>query len=67
MVLASARAGTSYDVTHFARIVDNATDPSTWAPVPATGLPQDQVAVLFLSSDPMAVMPETGTPLTCAV
>jgi hypothetical protein len=59
------RDGTSYDATRFARIVDNATDPSAWAPVPATGLPQDQVAVLFLSSDPAAVMPETGTPLTC--
>jgi hypothetical protein len=61
------RAGTSYDATTFGRIVDNATTPDHWAAIPATGIPVDAVGVLFLSSDPAAVMPETGTPLTCPV
>lgn len=61
------RDGTTYDATAFGRIVDNATAPSAWAPIPLTGIPPDEVGVLFLSSDPAAVMPETGTPLTCPV
>ncbi|MBN8615445.1 MAG: IgGFc-binding protein [Deltaproteobacteria bacterium] len=61
------RAGTSYDASAFGRIVDNDTAPSAWAPIPAEGIPPDEVAVLFLSSDPAAVMPETGEPLTCPV
>ena len=62
-----ARGGTSYDATAFGRIVDNATTPDHWAAIPAAGIPVDAVGVLFLSSDPHAVMPETGTPLTCPV
>ena len=61
------RGGTSYDATTFGRIVDNATTPDHWAAIPTTGIPVDAVGVLFLSSDPHAVMPETGTPLTCPV
>ncbi len=61
------RDGTTYDATMFGRIVDNATAPSAWAPIPATGIPVDAVGVLFLSSDPASVMPETGTPLSCPV
>lgn len=61
------RAGTTYDVARFGRLVDNARAPSTWDAVPATGIPMNEVAVLFLSSDPHSVMPETGTPLTCPV
>ena len=33
---------------------------SDWPAVPVEGIPEDGVAVLFLSSDPDAVMPETG-------
>lgn len=62
-----SRDGTTYDATTFGRIVDNATAPSAWLPIPATGIPPDEVGVLFLSSDPSAIMPETGTPLTCPV
>ena len=61
------RAGTRYDVALFGRLVDNARAPALWDPVPATGIPMNEVAVLFLSSDPTAVMPETGTALTCPV
>jgi hypothetical protein len=61
------RGGTSYDATMFGRIADNVTMPSAWAPIPSTGIPVDAVGVLFLSSDPNAVMPETGTPLTCPI
>jgi hypothetical protein len=61
------RGGTSYDATMFGRIVDNATTPDHWVAIPATGIPVDAVGVLFLSSDPNAVMPETGTPLVCPV
>ncbi len=62
-----SRDGTGYDPSAFGRIVDNDTPPSAWAPIPATGIPPDEVGVFFLSSDPAAVMPETGSPLTCPV
>lgn len=62
-----SRDGVSHDASAFGRIVDNATAPAAWAPIPATGIPEGGVAVLFLSSDPAAVMPETGMPLTCPI
>ncbi len=61
------RGTTTFDVSTFGRIVDNARPAAMWAPVPAAGIPENQVAVLFLSSDPNAVMPENGVPLTCPV
>lgn len=61
------RGGTTYDVSAFGRLVDNATDPSTWLPIPPSGIPVDGVGVLFLSSDPASVMPETGTSLACPI
>jgi hypothetical protein len=57
----------SYDVTQFGRIPVNGQPESMWPPVPASGLPQDQVAVLFLAHDPASVFSETGEPMTCPV
>ena len=51
-VITVARDGMTYDVTTFGRIAAQGTAPSTWAPVPATGVPPGKVAVLFLSADP---------------
>lgn len=65
--LSVERAGTTYDVTKFARIPEAGKAPTMWATVPATGIPVDGVAVLFLSHDPAAVFTETGKPLTCPV
>lgn len=64
--LSVTRAGVTYDVTKFGRIPAPGASPSNWAPVPATGLPPGQVAVLFLSSDPSANHP-IGGPMTCPV
>ncbi|MFO0559524.1 MAG: IgGFc-binding protein [Polyangiales bacterium] len=61
------RGATTFDVTRFGRIVENGRPANLWAPIPADGIPVDSVAVLFLSSDPMSVMPETGTPLSCPI
>lgn len=66
--LTVTRDGAVLDVTRFARIVDNAIpSPADWAPVPASGVPEGAVAVLFLSSDPMAIMPENGVDISCPI
>ena len=59
-----SRGGQSYDVTQFGRIAQESPSVPSWQPVPATGLPPGQVAVLFLSHDPASV---NGTPLTCPI
>ena len=59
------RGGASYDVTTFGRIPSGGTDATAWPTVPATGLPPDQVAVLFMSSDPSSA--NAGFPLKCPV
>lgn len=53
-VITVARDGMTYDVTTFGRIAEEGTAPTSWAPVPATGVPPGKVAVLFLSADPSA-------------
>jgi hypothetical protein len=58
------RAGTSYDVTTFGRIPTVGTPTTSWSTVPATGLPPNKVAVMFMSSDPMAT--NLG-PINCPV
>ncbi|MCP4445035.1 MAG: hypothetical protein GY811_06775 [Myxococcales bacterium] len=58
------RDGLVYDVAQFGRIADGATTEAQWASVPSTGLPENEVAVLFLSQDPSSV---NFTPLTCPV
>jgi len=62
-----SRSGTSFDVTQFARIPVDGQPPSSWTPVPASGIPVDQVAVLFLSADPSSVFPENNVPMKCPV
>lgn len=57
----------AFDATKFARIPEDGKTPDLWKPVPADGIPENQVAVLFLSSNPKAVMPENGVPLNCPV
>ncbi len=61
------RGDATLDVTTFGRIPVAGMSASDWPAVPAEGIPEDGVAVLFLSSDPDAVMPETGEPLSCPV
>src|SRR6202044_3007003 len=39
------------------------TPESSWAPIPATGVPEGQVGILFMSQDPSSE--NGGTPLTC--
>lgn len=63
----ASRGGVTLDVARFGRIVENARPASLWAPIPAEGIPEGAVAVLFLSSDPASVMPENGVPLSCPV
>ncbi|APR81529.1 Hypothetical protein A7982_06878 [Minicystis rosea] len=47
-----SRGGQSFDVTSFGRIPKGVGPSTTYAPIPATGLPPDEVAVLFLSHNP---------------
>jgi hypothetical protein len=56
--------GKNYDVTQFGRIPDGTPNAASWQPVPATGLPSNKVAVLFIEQDPSSV---NATPLTCPV
>lgn len=59
-------AGQTFDVTQFGRIPKGIDPNTTYDPIPATGLPPNEVAVLFLSHLPSAVH-DLGTPLTCPV
>jgi hypothetical protein len=61
------RGGTTYDITKFARIPEAGVKEALWKAVPATGIPVDQVAVLFLSGDPTAIFVETGESMKCPV
>jgi hypothetical protein len=65
--LTVTRAGESFDVTQFGRIPVNGQPEASWPAVPASGIPVDGVAVLFLSHDPASILPETGAPLSCPV
>ena len=58
--------GSVLDVARFARLVDNSLPPSRW-PALTAGVPEEAVAVLFLSSAPNAVMPENGVSLSCPI
>jgi hypothetical protein len=47
-----SRGGITYDPSLFGRIAETGTLETAWKPVPATGVPVGQVAVLFLSDSP---------------
>lgn len=60
------RNGQSFDLTQLGRIPSGIIPNITYDPVPSTGVPPNQVAVLFLSHKPGAHH-DLGTPLTCPV
>ena len=62
-----SRGGTTYDVTKFGRIPVNGKPATEWLPIPAEGIPVDDVGVLFLSSDPKSVFPENGVAMRCPI
>lgn len=64
--LSVSRAGKTLDLATFGRVVGSGSDAAAWAPLPPEGLGPDQVAVLFLSSDPEANSGD-GTDTTCPV
>jgi hypothetical protein len=64
--LSVARGDVTFDTLPFARVVDNTKAEADWAPVPVTGIPEGEVAVLFLSSDPTSIHSENGLPLYCS-
>ena len=65
---APAKVSVSYDgttisnVARFARLPNGNPDPTTWAPLPPTGIPGKGVAVLFLSHDPTSTHLAMGRP-----
>jgi hypothetical protein len=62
---AVSRGGAPLDISVAARLVTPGAAPKDWPPLPATGVPADAVAAVFLSSDPNSVMPENQVPLSC--
>lgn len=62
-----ARGGMSLDISGAARLATPGLAPKDWPTLPPEGVPADAVAVVFLSSDPNAIMPENQVPLTCPV
>lgn len=60
-----SRGGMAIDTSVALRLATPGVAPKDWPPVPAEGIPADGVGVLFLSSDPNAIMPENQVPLTC--
>ena len=60
------RDGQTYDASMIGRIVGSGNDAGGWAPVPLDGIAPDQVAVLFLSHDPMANSGD-GTDTRCPI
>jgi hypothetical protein len=54
------------DPSTFARVPNGSRDVSTWTPVPVTGVPPKQVAVLFLFDMPYAQSP-MGDSLACPI
>jgi IgGFc binding protein len=62
-----SRAGASLDPTAFGRVPDGTPAASGWPAVSPSGVPANDVAVFFLSSDPSSANPQMdgGTPLGC--
>jgi hypothetical protein len=61
--LTVTRAGITYDVTKFGRIASSG-PVTSWKAVPSTGIPAGEVAVLFLSHDPLSA---NGGSLACPI
>jgi hypothetical protein len=61
-----ARGDQTFDVSRIGRVVGAGSDAAAWAPIPTSGLAPDEVAVLFLSSDPAANSGD-GTDTTCPI
>jgi hypothetical protein len=59
--LSVSRAGKNLDLGSFARVLKGTAPQVSYEPVPDTGLPPNEVAVLFLSGRPQS----TGHPLEC--
>jgi hypothetical protein len=62
--LTVSRAGQTFDVSQFGYIPSGTAPNITYTPLDASGLPPDQVAILFLSHNPGAHH-SLGFPLTC--
>jgi hypothetical protein len=60
------RGGQTFDVTQFGRIPKGIDPNTSYDPIPATGVPPNEVAVLFLSHKP-GVHHDLGTSLECPV
>ena len=52
MTIAVTRSGMTYNATTFGRIPIAGMPESSWTPVPSTGVPPGEVAVLFLEENP---------------
>lgn len=65
--ISGSRGGVPLDLSSAARLATPGLKPDMWPVVPPEGIPADGVAVVFLSSDPTAIMPENQVPLTCPV
>jgi hypothetical protein len=61
-VLSVDRNGTTYDPTKFGRVSATSGSPTTWPSVSGTGLPQGNVAVLFMDDNPSDEFPCPVTP-----
>jgi hypothetical protein len=59
-----SRGGQSFSLSQFGYIPSGMIPNITYTPIPATGVPPNQVAILFLSSKPGAAT-FVSTPLTC--
>lgn len=61
------RDAAAFDLGTFARVVTPGQAPEDWPPVAPEGLGAGEVAVLFLSSHPNSIHPETNQSLNCPV
>jgi hypothetical protein len=61
------RGGQSFNLSEFGYVPSGVIPNLTYTPIPAAGVPPNQVAVLFLSHDPNAMTAGStpNTPLTC--
>ena len=59
--LTVTRGATSYDATQFGHVPDSTKTPPQWPALTSQGVPIDDVAVLYLSSDPNATFVEDSS------